>query len=108
MLLYSFNHISTGNADITIGDNVRIASIVVILGVTRNFMDKNTLIINQGHSGKSTTIGNDVFIGAGAIILEGTNIGEGAVVGAGAVVQKDVPPYSIVFGIPARVVWHRS
>lgn len=54
-----------------------------------------------------TVIGNDVFIGLGAIVLAGVTIGDGAVVGAGAVVTKSVPPYAVVVGNPARVVRHR-
>jgi len=53
------------------------------------------------------TIGNDVWVGAGAIILSGVNIGDGAIVAAGAVVTKDVPAYSIVGGNPAKVIRFR-
>jgi virginiamycin A acetyltransferase len=53
---------------------------------------------------KPVRIGNDVWIGARAIILEGINIGDGAIVGAGAVVTKDVEPYSIVAGCPAKPI----
>lgn len=49
-----------------------------------------------------TIIGNDVWIGNGAIVLRGVNVGDGAVIGAGAVVTKDVEPYTIVVGVPAR------
>ena len=52
-------------------------------------------------------IGNDVWIASGANIIGGINIGDGCVVGAGAVVTKDIPPYSIVVGVPARVVKKR-
>jgi len=52
-------------------------------------------------------IGNDVWIATGAIILRKCNIGDGAVVGAGAVVTKDVPPYAIVAGVPAKVIGYR-
>lgn len=52
---------------------------------------------------KRTVIGNDVYIGHGAIIMQGVTIGDGAVVGAGSVVTKDVPPYAIVAGAPASV-----
>lgn len=55
----------------------------------------------------SLEIGNDVWIGAGAVILRGTNIGNGAVIGANAVVTKDIPPYSIAVGNPAKVVKYR-
>jgi acetyltransferase-like isoleucine patch superfamily enzyme len=58
--------------------------------------------------GKETpTIGNDVWIGADALILSGASIGDGAVVAARAVVTKPVPPYAIVAGNPARVVKYR-
>ena len=52
----------------------------------------------------STKIGNDVWIGYGAIIMRGLTIGDGAIIAAGAVVTKDVPPYSIVGGVPAKVI----
>jgi acetyltransferase-like isoleucine patch superfamily enzyme len=54
-----------------------------------------------------TIIGNDVWIGSRAIILAGITIGNGAVIGAGAVVTKDVPPYSIVAGVPAKIIRFR-
>jgi len=52
-------------------------------------------------------IGNDVWVGRGAFILDGVNIGDGAIVGAMSVVAKDVPPYAVVVGNPARVVHYR-
>lgn len=56
---------------------------------------------------KKITIGNDVWIGAGAKIMRGVNIGDGAILGAGAVVTKDVEPYTIVGGVPAKVIRKR-
>lgn len=56
---------------------------------------------------EDTVIQNDVWIGAGAIILRGVKIGNGAIVGAGAVVTKDVEPYSIVAGVPAKAIGKR-
>lgn len=53
------------------------------------------------------SIGNDVWIGRNAIILPGVNVSDGAVVGAGSVVTKDVPPYAVVAGNPARVLKYR-
>lgn len=52
-------------------------------------------------------VGNDVWIGAGSIILDGVSIGDGAIIAAGAVVNKDVPPYAIVGGVPARIIRYR-
>ena len=56
---------------------------------------------------KTTYIGHDAWIGHGAIIQPGTSIGIGAIVGSGAVVTKDVPPYAIVVGVPAKVIKYR-
>ena len=56
---------------------------------------------------KHTTIGNDVFIGANVTVLDGVVIGDGAVIGAGAVVTKDIPPYAIAVGVPAKVAKYR-
>lgn len=54
-----------------------------------------------------TVIGNDVWIGVGATLIDGIKIGDGAIVAAGAVVTKDVPPYAIVGGVPAKIIRYR-
>jgi hypothetical protein len=56
---------------------------------------------------KETIIGNDVWIGSDAIVKHGVIVGDGAVVATGAVVVKDVPPYAIVGGLPAKVIKYR-
>ena len=56
---------------------------------------------------KRTTIENDVWIGSRVIIMQGVHIGNGAVVGAGSVVTKDVPPYAVVAGVPAKIIKYR-
>lgn len=61
----------------------------------------------NGEEYKQVNIGNDVWIGARATILDGVKIGDGAIVAAGAVVAKDVPPYAIVGGVPAKVIKYR-
>ncbi|WP_304518561.1 CatB-related O-acetyltransferase [Adlercreutzia sp. ZJ242] len=53
---------------------------------------------------RRTTIGSDVWIGCGSSVLAGVSVGDGAVVGAGALVNRDVPPYAIVVGVPAKVL----
>ncbi len=57
--------------------------------------------------GERTYIGNDVWIGSHAMVLGGVKVGDGAVIGAGAVVTKDVPPYAIVGGVPAKIIKYR-
>ena len=56
---------------------------------------------------RKAIVGNDVLIGSHALILGGVTIGNGAVVAAGAVVTKDVPPYAVVGGVPAKVIKYR-
>jgi len=104
----SFNHISAVSADIEIGDYVRTGSHVTIVATTRKYGEKDRLIIDQGYSDKGITIGNDVLIGAGAVLVDGCEIGDGAVIGTGTIVTGKVAPYSVVFGSPPRVImWRR-
>lgn len=60
----------------------------------------------ESRNGKSK-IGNDVWIGRDVTILPSVNIGDGAVIGTGAIVNKDIPPYAIAVGVPARVIKYR-
>jgi acetyltransferase-like isoleucine patch superfamily enzyme len=64
-------------------------------------------IDTQGNDARPVAIGDDVWLGARAVVLPGVRIGDGAVVGAGAVVTRDVPAGAIVAGVPARVVGER-
>ena len=104
----NFNHISARDADVTIGDNVRMGPHVTIQGVVNNFRRKDQLIIEQGYTSKGISIGCDVLIGAGAVILDGCKIGDGAVIGVGSIVTTNVAPYAIVFGSPAKVIFNRT
>jgi acetyltransferase-like isoleucine patch superfamily enzyme len=104
----SFNHISTIDADITIGDYVRIGPRVTIMAMTNNYRRKDKLVMNQGYIHSGIKIGNDVLIGANAVILDGCEIGDGAIIGVGSIVNKNIAPYSVVFGVPAKTIFHRS
>lgn len=64
-------------------------------------------IKDPGPEYKEVIVGNDVWIGTRAMILDGVTVGDGAVIAAGAVVTKDVPPYAIVGGVPAKVIKYR-
>lgn len=104
----SFNHLSTDQADVIIGDHVRIGPQVTIVGSSRQYRRKDRLIVDQGFTHKGIRIGDDVFIGAGAVILDGSDIGTGAVIGVNSVVSRKVPPYAITFGMPAKIIFSRG
>jgi acetyltransferase-like isoleucine patch superfamily enzyme len=62
---------------------------------------------DHGRPSQRVEIGNDVWVGYGAMIMSGVSVGTGAIIGAGSIVTKDVPPYAIVIGAPARLVRYR-
>lgn len=91
--------------EIHIGDHAE----VVIFTRNHNYMSRNLLILEQGTcEEKPVYIGNDVWIGRRAMIMPGVHIGDGAVIAAGGVITKDVPPYSVVGGVPAKVIKYRQ
>lgn len=96
------------DATINIGDDVFLARRSAIMTADHLFEDKNRLIREQDTVEGDVTIGNDVWIGYGVIILKGVTINDGCVVGAGSVVTKDLPPYSVAVGSPAKVVKVRN
>jgi len=102
-LISEFN-VLRGQGGITIGDNVYTAPLVQMLAVDHVYDDPTRPIIEQGITAKGIVVEENAWIGAGAIILDGVRVGKGAVVGAGAVVTDDVPPHTVVAGVPARVV----
>lgn len=104
----SFNWIAAGQADVIVGDNVRIGAHVAIIGTTRSYRRRDQLIVDQGYDDRGIRIGSDVLIGARSVILDGCEIGEGAVIGAGSVVKGKIPPYAVVFGAAADVVSWRT
>jgi acetyltransferase-like isoleucine patch superfamily enzyme len=102
-LIGEFN-VLRGQGGITIGDRVFTSPFVQLAAVNHVFSDPSRPFVEQGITAEGITIGDDVWIGAGAIITDGVHVGRGAVVAAGAVVTRDVPPHTVVAGIPARVV----
>lgn len=92
-----------GRGGIEIGSNVSISPEAYIISLSHYVNDSE-----YNCFGKKVVINDRVWIGARAIILPGVNIGQGAVVGAGAVVTKNVEPYTIVGGNPARVIGKRT
>lgn len=93
-----------GQGGITIGDRVYTAPLVQMLAINHVIDDPNRPIIDQGITAEGIVIDDDAWIGAGAIITDGVHIGKGAVVAAGAVVTADVPPHTVVGGVPAKVL----
>ncbi len=104
----SFNHIAAGQADVLAGDHVRLGPHVSIIGTSREYRRKDRRIVEQGFADRGIRIGNDVLVGAGAILVDGCEIGDGAVIGVGSVVTGRIPPYAVVFGAPARVISWRT
>jgi len=93
-----------GQGGITIGDRVYTAPMVQMLAVNHVFDDPTRPMVEQGITAEGIVVEDDVWIGAGAIITDGVRICKGAVVAAGAVVTQDVPPYTVVGGVPAKAL----
>lgn len=93
---------------VTIGRDVMMGPEVHIYATAHGTARTDVPMIEQGYAqARPVTIGDDVWIGARAIILPGVHVGTGVVIGAAAVVTKDVPDYTVVAGNPARVVKDR-
>mgnify|MGYP002856289704 CR=1 FL=1 len=89
---------------VSIGSHVNLAQGITITALNHNFAEREQRIDEQGVSTSPVTIGDDIWIGANAVILPGVTIGNHAVVAAGAVVTKDVPAHTLVAGIPAKII----
>jgi acetyltransferase-like isoleucine patch superfamily enzyme len=91
-----------------VGHYSSLSAHVAIVGSDHKYDNPGVPIVFSGRPPSCVTrIGADVLIGHGAILLRGITIGNGAVVGAGAVVTKDVPPYAVVVGVPAKILRYR-
>lgn len=91
-----------GQGGVHIGDRVYTSPLSQIIAVNHVFQDATRPFVEQGIVADGIHIEDDVWIGSGAVITDGVRVGRGAVVAAGAVVTADVPPHTVVGGVPAR------
>lgn len=92
---------------VRIGRDVLMAAYVYVIGGDHDFSDPKAAVLEQGRKSAGVAIGDGVWLGAGAKILDGVTIGDHAVIGAGAVVREPVAPSMIAAGVPARIVGSR-
>lgn len=91
----------------SIGPGVKIGQGMHSVNYITTYQKISRSLINHSLDRKPAVIGNDVWCGANVVIMQGVEIGDGAVIGANAVVTKDIPPYAIAVGIPAKVIKFR-
>lgn len=95
--------------NLKVGKDVMMGPFVVIIGENHQYSRRDIPMRLQGYKNfPPVRIEDDVWIGAGAIILPGITVGRGAIIGAGSVVTKDIPPYAICGGNPARIIRMRD
>lgn len=97
-------HITADKEPLIIGENTTILGNSFITNIDHNYQEINIHIMNQERIVRSTSIGSNCFIGYGACIQAGTVLGKQCVVGANAVVRGTFPDYSVIAGVPARIV----
>jgi acetyltransferase-like isoleucine patch superfamily enzyme len=93
---------------IKIGKDCLIAPHVGIFANNHVYADPTLPIVEQGHSYEGIVIEDDCWLGYGAKVMDGVKISQGSVIGAGAVVTRDIPPYSVAVGVPAKVISRRE
>jgi acetyltransferase-like isoleucine patch superfamily enzyme len=102
------NNIRAAGGSVFIGENCLISQQVSIIASDHGSAKNELIKIQPWVSKGDITIEDDVWIGCGVQILSGVTIGKGAIVAAGSLVNKDVPPYAIVAGVPARLIKYRE
>jgi len=93
---------------IKIGNYVHTGTNVMMIAFNHAFDTRDIPTIKQDYYDADIIIEDDVWIGGGSVILAGVTVGKGAIIAAGAVVNKDVPPYAIVGGVPAKFLKYRN
>jgi len=89
---------------VSIGNHVNLAQGITVTALNHNFANPSRRIDEQGVSTTPVTIEDDVWIGANSVILPGVTVGTHSVIAAGAVVTRNVPPHTLVAGVPAKVI----
>lgn len=97
-------HITSMGSNLVIGDNVTIAANTFITNLEHEYRDITKSVMDQGHILNETVIGEGSFLGYGVSIQAGTKLGKHCVVGTGAVVKGEFSDYSVIVGIPGKVV----
>lgn len=103
----SYNCLIGGEGGVNIGNFVMIGPNSVIISSNHGFSQGDIPMVRQKPNRAPVNIEDDVWVGANVIILPGITLGQGSIIGAGAVVTKDVPPYTIVVGNPAKAIRKR-
>jgi acetyltransferase-like isoleucine patch superfamily enzyme len=93
-----------GQGGVTIGDRVYTSPMTQLIAVNHVFDDRQRPFIDQGITAEGIVIEDDVWLGSAAVVTDGVRVGRGAVIAAGAVVTRDVPAYTVVGGVPARII----
>jgi acetyltransferase-like isoleucine patch superfamily enzyme len=101
-------HIDASSGFIRIGNDVLIGPNCVLRAADHVFTDRTRPINSQGHRWGRIIIEDDCWLGANVVVLKNVTIGRGSVIGAGAVVTRNIPPYSIAVGVPARIIGQRD
>jgi len=89
---------------VTIGNLVTMGSNAQVTGLTHNYENPDIPIKDQGVTANRTIVEDDVWIGGNSVIIQGIKIGSHVIVASGSVVTKDIPPFSVVGGNPARII----
>ena len=92
---------------LSIGANTIIGAYCYLISGNHRYEERDIPIRDQGFTGAAIIIEADVWIGTHAVVLPGVTIGKGAIVAAGSIVRKDIPPYEIWGGVPAKFLKHR-
>ena len=107
-VVVGFNSEIFSGSKVIVGENTLIAAYVYIIGGGHDYSRVDIPVSEQEKPSYGIKIGKNCWIGAGVLVFDGVTIGKDSIIGAGAVVSKDIPPYSIAAGMPARVAKSRK